>query len=133
MAGVTYYARRQFLDWLSGKGDPPASVDRYLALFTAAPSDAGGGTECSGGDYARASIPAAMPYADALASDVVNTAPVTFNPAVGAWGTITHVGVYDAPTGGNLLTWATLPSSLVIGDGDQLTAPAGVLTVSVAS
>ncbi len=132
MASLTYYARRLFLDWRTGKGDMPASTGRYIGLFTAPPNAAGGGVEVSGSAYARKSMVASLPYADSLATPVVSEAAITFTPASGTWGTITHVGVFDAPTEGNLIEWAPLPAGISIGNGDAFVLPVGALTFEMA-
>ena len=55
MSQLSDYAENAALDWLMGGATPTRPSARYLALFTAAPSDSGGGTEMSGGGYARQS------------------------------------------------------------------------------
>ena len=74
----------------------PSTV--YLALFTSDPTDAGSGTECSGTGYARQA--AAFSRTGATAS---NSSAIEFPTAGGSWGTITHFGVLDASSSGNLL------------------------------
>lgn len=83
---------------------PPAAV--YVALFTAAPSDTGGGTEVSGGSYARQS--AAFSVTGNNPTEAANSSGVEFPTATANWGTITHIGVYDAATSGNLLAYSLL-------------------------
>lgn len=128
MSALSDYAENKLLDHLLGKTSftMPASV--RVALFTAAPSDAGGGTEVSGGSYARQAI-------------VVNTssggatnpnADVTFPTATASWGTITHVGIFDAASGGNLLMWGALTTPKTIASGDQLVMPAADLDFAIA-
>lgn len=85
----------------------------YLALFTAAPSDAGGGTEVSGGGYARQSV------VGAVSGDTFSLAGnVDFPAAAGSWGAITHVGIFDAASGGNLLVWGALSVPRTIASDD---------------
>jgi hypothetical protein len=88
-------------------------VGLYLALFTAAPGDAGGGTEVSGGGYARQSV-AGLVSGDTFTLD----ANIDFPTASGSWGAITHVGIFDTASGGNLLVWGALAVSRAIGIGD---------------
>ena len=73
-------------------------------MFTAAPSDTGGGTEVSGGSYARKSMPA-MTVSGTSPTTATNGAAVEFVTATGSWGTITHVGIFDASSSGNLMAW----------------------------
>lgn len=99
----------------------------YLALFTDDPTDADTGTEVSGGSYARQTIAFDSPTNGVGA----NTATVTFPTPTASWGTVTHVGIYDASTGGNLLVHAALAQEKVAGIGDTVRFNAGDLTVSV--
>ena len=100
----------------------------YVALYTVAPSDSGGGTEVSGNAYARTAV-----TFDAASGGSINNQLVTFPTASGGnWGTITHFGIFDAVTAGNLLAHGALTESKVINDGDQLKFSAGNLTISLA-
>ena len=114
----------------------PSSV--YVALFTAAPSDAGGGTEVSGGSYARVAIASgdsswSAPADASGAQRTTNAAEVAFPESTAAWGTVTHFGLFDASTSGNLLVWGALTVSRnVDAAGITLKMAAGDLSVSVA-
>lgn len=107
----------------------------YVALFTAAPSDSGGGTEVSGGSYARVNVPpldanwTAASGTDGLTD---NAAAITFTTATGNWGTITHVGIFDASTVGNLLFWGALAASKVVNSGDTFSFAIGALDITLA-
>lgn len=98
----------------------------YVALFTAAPSDAGGGTEVTGGSYAR-KVTAGADWNASSAGSISNANAITFVTATGSWGTVTHFGVFDASTAGNLLFWAVLTNSKTIGTGDTASFAAGTL------
>jgi hypothetical protein len=104
----------------------PAGV--YVALFTTDPTDAGSGTEVSGGSYARQSATFAAPSNGAAATN----ADVQFPQATGDWGTITHFGIYDALTAGNLLYHGQLTASKTIETGDVFKIASGNLTVTLA-
>ena len=106
----------------------PASV--RVGLFTAAPSDTGGGTEVSGSGYARQSVTFGAPSQSGESARIANTGAVSFTASGGAFGTVTHVGYFDAATGGNLLAWAPITNA-TIGDGDTLNFASGALTVSL--
>ena len=107
-----------------------------VGLFTAAPSDAGGGTEVSGGSYARVSVnPLDANWTAASSTDGVttNVNAVTFAAPTATWGTVTHFGIYDATTAGNLLVWGALTTSRVISNGDAAPSfAAGALSVTFA-
>lgn len=98
----------------------------YLALYTAAPSDTGGGTEVSGGSYARQAITFGAPSSGVVA----NSGSVTYPVATADWGTVTSIGIFDAATVGNLLYYGTLTVSKTVGSGDQISFANGALTVA---
>ena len=102
-----------------------------MALYTAAPSDTGGGTEVSGGSYARKSMPD-MTVSGTSPTTATNGAAVEFVTATGSWGTVTHVGVFDALTSGNLLGWAALTASKTVSSGDVFRFDAGDLDITLA-
>lgn len=113
---------------------PPAT---YVALHTADPTDAGTGTEVSGGSYARVLVNPAggsAPKWNAAAVDapgykVSNADDITFPTATVSWGTITHFGIRDASSGGNLLMHGALTVSKAIGIGDTFKFAAGDLAL----
>lgn len=98
----------------------------YVGLFTAAPSDSGGGTEVTGGSYARKST-AGADWNAASGGSTSNANAITFVTATASWGTVTHFGIFDAATAGNLLRWAALTTSKAIGNGDTASFAAGAL------
>ena len=104
----------------------PSTV--YVALFTSDPTDAGTGTECTGGAYVRQSATFGAP-SDGASSI---SADVEFPQATGAWGTITHFGIFDASSSGNLLYHGALTASKTIATGDVLKITSSNLTVTLA-
>jgi hypothetical protein len=104
----------------------PATV--YAALFTTDPTDAGTGTEVSGGSYARTSITFGSPSNGVT----TNSADVTFPTCTAAWGTVTHMGIYDASTSGNLLYHTPLDASKTVDSGDIFKISSGNLSVTLA-
>jgi hypothetical protein len=100
----------------------------YVGLYTTDPTDANTGTEVSGGSYARQSSTFGAP------SDGASTtsADVTFPTCTSDWGTVTHFGILDASTSGNLLYHGALNNSKNIQTGDILKIEAGNLTVTLA-
>lgn len=100
----------------------------YLALYTTDPTDADTGTEVSGGSYARQSITFGAPSNGVS----TNSAAIEFPQATGSWGTITHVGIRDALTTGNLLYHTPLDASKTIASGDIFKVAIGSLSVTLA-
>lgn len=98
----------------------------YLSLYTVTPSDAGGGTEVTGGGYARQAITFGAPSAGAIA----NTVAVAFTATGANFGTVVAVGIHDALTTGNLLAWDGITSA-VINDGDTINFPIGDIDVTL--
>lgn len=102
----------------------PSTV--YVGLFTSSPSEDGSGTEVSGGSYARQS------GAFTTSGNTATTsAAIEFPTATAAWGTITHIGIYDASSGGNLLAYAALTASKAIASGDVFRIPAGDIDITL--
>jgi hypothetical protein len=126
MSSFSDYLENKVLDHVFGGVAYTAPATLYLALYTVAPTDAGGGTEVSGGSYVRQSC--AFTVSGNLAT---NTAAEEWPVATGNWGTIVAVGVFDASTTGNLLAWGTLTTSKTISTGDVLRIPAGDLDITL--
>lgn len=101
----------------------------YVALFTAAPSGSGGGTEVSGGGYVRQAITFGAPTGGSP-STATNSALVQFPTATASWGTIVAAAIFDASTGGNMLEYGTLATSKTVGSGDAFAFPVGSYSVS---
>ncbi len=95
----------------------------YFALFTAAPTAAGGGTECTGGSYARVSVtPLDAHFAAPVTGDghTENSSAIVFPSPSANWGSVLASAVYDAVSGGNLICFQTFTAKTV-NNGD--TAP----------
>lgn len=120
--GISQYLQRELLDHWLGGGDYSRPATVYLALYTVAPSNSGGGTECSGGSYARKSVTNnATNFPAASGGDpATKTLAVaqTFATPTANWGTVVAVGILDASSGGNLLGWTALETPREILNGD---------------
>jgi len=140
MAHMSDFLENKLLDFLfrgqalgitgatAAAGTGPANV--YVGLFTANPSDTGGGTEVSGGSYARVTVASSLANwagtqsaASTTASSgtsgtTSNNGAITFPTPSATWGSITGLGIYDASTAGNLLFWAPLTTSKTVNNGD---------------
>jgi len=100
----------------------------YIALFTTDPAEDASGTEVSASGTAYARQSASFTVSGNTAS---NSAAIEFPTATATYGTVTHVGVYDALTGGNLIAYAALTTSKAIDTGDVLRLPLGELNVTL--
>jgi hypothetical protein len=104
----------------------PATV--YVSLWTSDPTDAGSGTEVSGGSYARTAVTFGAPSGGVS----TNSAAVEFPQATASWGTIGWIGINDNSTGGNLLYHTALDTSKTIDTGDIFKIATGNLSVTLA-
>lgn len=100
----------------------------YIALFTSDPTDTGSaGTEVSTGTgYARTAVTFSV-----TGDTASNSAAVEFPAASGgSWGTVSHIGVMDASTGGNMIVHSALDTAKAINDGDVFRIPTGDLDIT---
>jgi hypothetical protein len=116
------------LTWLltASSPSPARPTEWHLGLFTAAPGEAGGGTELSGSGYTREAVTFTV-----SGNTASNDAAIEFPTATGNWGTITHVAVFDASTSGNMIAYASLTASKAIDTGDVLRVPTGDLDITL--
>ena len=122
----TNFLETEILEHVFAGAAYTAPSTKYIGLFTAAPGETGGGTEVSGNAYARQSM------AFTTSGDTTsNNAAVEFPTATGSWGTITHVGIFDAVSSGNLMVYATLTASKAIASGDVFRVPSGDLDITL--
>ncbi len=122
----TNFLETEILDHVFAGAAYTAPSTKYIGLFTAAPGETGGGTEVSGNAYARQTM------AFTTSGDTTsNNAALEFPTATGSWGTITHVGIFDAVSSGNLMVYATLTASKAIASGDVFRVPSGHLDITL--
>lgn len=128
MSSLSDYAETLLANFIANAQTATRPTSWYLALFTAAPSDAGGGTELSGLGYARQAIT----FGAAASGVVSNTSTHTYTASGGSWGTVTHYGIFDAITTGNLLWHGALTTPRTIADTESLTVAAAAFTLTMA-
>lgn len=125
------YLENQVLDIVLGDGTFTNPANVYIALFTAAPTDAGGGTEVTGGSYARVTVVNnATNWPAASSGSKSNGAAFTFTQATASWGTVVAFGIFDALTVGNLLYWGDLTTSKAIATDDTAEFAASSITIT---
>jgi hypothetical protein len=117
------------LTWVFTNGSATRPTAWYLALFTTDPADDASGTEVSTSGTAYARQSATFSVTGDTAS---NTAAIEFPTATASYGTVSHVGVFDASTGGNLIAHAALTTSKAIDTGDVFRVPTGELDITLA-
>jgi len=141
MSQATDYLEGKVLDALGSLGSVDfsdgtvtAGSGGYIGLLTAAPSDSSGGTEVStsGTSYARVQVGSSGQGSfSGTAGSITNDAEFRWADATDAYGTVTHVGLYDAATGGNLLVYGALQSAVAIDTGDIFKIPASGFTIQM--
>ena len=122
---LSNYLENKVLDHIMGTTTYTKPSAVYVALYTAAPSDTGGGTEVTGGSYARQTAT----FSEAASGATSNSANIDFvvMPAC----TVVAIGIFDALTTGNLLVWGTLSTNKSLDAGDTLRIATGDLDISL--
>jgi|TARA_R100000278_G_C5388454_1_gene135144 hypothetical protein len=120
------YLENKVIDHFLGTSSTSAPSNVYMGLFTSNPTDANSGTEVSGNGYSRQVIT----FNAASSGSATNSSAETFTASGGNWGTITHFGIFDASTSGNLLYHGALTDDKVIEDGDSLVVATTAITIT---
>ena len=128
MSGFTDYLEDALLKHVFTNTAYTSPTTVYAALFTVAPSDTGGGTEVSGGAYARQSMAFSVSGTGTLAT---NSAAVEYPTATADYGTVVAVGIFDASTSGNLLAYASLTANKTVASGDVFRFNAGDVDITL--
>lgn len=146
MSAMSNYLENQLVDSiLRGQTfSPTAPASVWVGLYTAAPTDAGGGTEVTGNAYARVAVSRALTAwagTQAALSTIAssgtggatsNNAAITFPIPTGSWGTITHFAILDAVTGGNFLFTGALTVQQTVNTGNTVSFAASQLVITFA-
>ena len=128
MSAMSDYLENEILDHILATGAYTMPTTVYVGLSTGSFNDDNSGTELSGSNYARESIS----FGAASSGTASNDAAVEFNAATGSWGTVSHFGIFDALTSGNLLIHGALTASKVIETGDILKIAIGDMDITAA-
>tara|TARA_R110000764_G_scaffold144236_1_gene232050 strand:+ start:53 stop:433 length:381 start_codon:yes stop_codon:yes gene_type:complete len=120
------YLETEILDFAFTTGTATRPTSWYVALYTSAPGEGGGGTEVSTGSYVRQSVTFSV-----STNTASNTAAVEYPTATASYGTVTYVGIFDASSGGNLLAYSALNVSKLIDTGDVFRIPTGDLDITL--
>ncbi len=128
MAALSDYAENEMLDHMLGTGAFAAPANVFLSLWTSDPTDDGSGNELSGSGYVRKDIN----FGAASSGVATSSGVVTFDTASGSWGTVSHIGIHDAVSSGNLLFHGVLSASKTISSGDVMQIANGAITITAA-
>ena len=128
MSAMSDYLENEILDHILGTGayTMPSSV--YVGLSTASFNDDNSGTELSGSGYTRK----VATFAAAASDTTSNNAAVEFPAATGSWGDVSHFGLFDASSSGNLLIHGAFSVSKTVSSGDILKIAVGDLDITAA-
>lgn len=130
MAAMSDYLENKLIDHVLRATAYTAPATTYVALFTANPSDTGGGIEVTGGSYARVAVTSGTTQwagtqsagsttaSSGTGGTTSNNASITFPAPTANWGTVTGMGVFDASTAGNLLVYVALTTNKTVNNGD---------------
>lgn len=125
------YLENKILNFVFNGGSFTAPSTVYLALFTSEPTDAGGGTEVSGGSYARKAVTCNTTNFPLTTTGIITLATAqAFATATADWGTVVAFAIFDALSGGNMLYWVLLGTPRTILNGDSIQVNASGLTIS---
>lgn len=141
---LTDYAENKIVDAVLRGQTLGAPATGYVGLFTACPTDTGGGTEVTGGSYARVSVTSSLANwagtqsagsttaSSGTGGTTSNNGAITFPAPTANWGTVTCWGIFDASTSGNLWIYSTLTVNKTINNGDAAPAfSAGAATFQI--
>ena len=120
------YLELKFLDHFTGTASTSAPSAVYLGLATGSIGDDASGSELTGNNYSRKAIT----FASASSGSIASNSAVEFDPATGSWGDVSHWGIFDASSSGNLLFHGSFTSAKTIASGDILKVASGSLTIS---
>lgn len=101
----------------------------YIALYISDPTGADTGHEVNGAGYARQAVTFSAPTIQDRRAVTVSTADVAFPVATADWGLVTHVGIRDAPTGGNLIYHGAVTTPRTVQTNDTIRFLAGQIKI----
>ena len=126
MSAMSNYLENEILDHMLGTGSYTMPSAVYVGLSTGSFGDDNSGTELSGSGYARV----AATFNAAASGTADNASAIQFAAATGSWGSVSHFGIFDNSSGGNLLIHGAFESAKTIESGDILKIDAGDLDIS---
>ena len=135
MSAKSNYLEKAVLDHVLGTS-AMTSPTVYLSLYTSNPAEDDSGNELSGNGYARQAVSFATATTETASGDNLGkgkalgpTVAKDFTANGGNWGTVTHFGLHDASSSGNLLYYGALSEDKLIEDGDTLRFAVSSITI----
>jgi len=129
VAAMSDYLETKILDYVLRDTADWAPSAIWLSLHTADPTDDDGG-EVSAGSFTYGRQAITFNAAHATAGTATNSSVEEFSnmPA----SAVTHIGLHDAETAGNLLFHGALTAPKTVADGDTIKVAAAAITVTLA-
>jgi len=131
MANASNFLETQVLNHFFRGGEIQSPPNLYLALYISDPTEADIGTEIQGGSYERQIVTFTAPQQVNGSGQIENDTQITFPTATADWGTISHWGIRDEETNGNLLTYGAVPIPKIITQDDEAKFNIGSIVVSM--
>jgi hypothetical protein len=144
MTALADYIENKLIDQIFRQQAFTFPATLYIALFTVTPTDVGGGTEVSGGSYARVAVACSLANWAGTQGAGTTTAStgtngttsnnnvITFPAPTANWGSVVGFAIFDAATGGNMLIWGALTVAKTVNNGDAAPSfPAGSLQFQI--
>ncbi len=128
MSAMSDYLENEILDHILSVGSYTMPSAVYVGLSTGSFNDDNSGTELTGNNYSRV----AATFSAAASGTTSNSAAVEFSAATGSWGSVSHFGIFDAASSGNLLIHGAFTTAKTIASGDSLKIPTGDLDITAA-
>ena len=128
-SGVVQTEAKALLEASMGVTPYTAAATPKVALMTATGNGSSGGTEVTGGSYARVALGAGS-ATTAVPSVIANASAISFTGMPSA--TVTGIAIFDTTTSTRRLWWGDLTgTSKVVGAGDTLSFAIGAITISL--
>jgi len=128
MSAMSDYLENEILDHILGTGAYTMPSTVYVGLSTGSFGDDNSGTELTGNNYSRVSAT----FSAAASGTTSNSAAIEFAAATGSWGSVSHFGIFDASSSGNLLIHGAFTTAKTIASGDILKISTGDLDITAA-
>lgn len=132
MSFTNYLENAVLNQWFGGVA-PNVPDTIYIGLSSANPDEDGGGiSEPSANGYTRAGVANdKSTWTESNDGTLSNATAITFPESTGSWGTLTHIFVADAETGGNILAYGTLRTERTVVEGDTLSLGDNAFVISL--
>lgn len=149
MSAMSDYLENKLIDFIFRDQAYTRPTNLYVALFTGAPTDAGGGTEVpinGTTNYARELVTGGLNTWSATqgqnttgvtstgsSGSTWNKTAIQFNTPNADWGDVSHFAIFDAASGGNMLFHGALTGGArSIRQNDTVSFPIDSLQITFA-